>query len=412
MAETTIPNRVTIREVAKEAGVSIATVSRVLNDREDVSARTREVVARVIRERGYTANRSARHLSGGSTGLIGVLVPLLYPAYFSGIVSGAAEALHEQDLRLVLSPTGHEHDREVTLLDRLMHGVTDGALIVMPEESNDELVQLLARGYSFVVVDPLEPLAADIPSVSAAHASGADQAMQHLLGLGHRRIAAITGPNGWVATEDRRRGYHAALAAAGIMPDPALELESDFEVAPEARRADDLLFDLADPPTAIFAFNDNLAIGVLQAARARGIQVPGQLSNRRLRRYRARAISSLPDADHDPAAARRDGAYGRQPADAAPRAAAVRDVAHRARDTPGCPGIDRASPALVDLASSPGTGVDRSSSGELCVGFVAAARPPNTATASAASTRSARVFGNPTRSASKPISGGPTMKPV
>ncbi len=277
MPETTIPNRVTIREVAREAGVSIATVSRVLNDREDVSAQTREVVSRVIRERGYTANRSARHLSGGRTGLIGVLVPLVYPAYFSGIVSGAAEALHEQDLRLVLSPTGHEHDREVTLLDRLFHGVTDGALIVLPEESSDELEQLLARGYSFVVVDPLEPLAGNIPSVSAAHASGADQAMQHLLELGHRRIAAITGPNGWLATEERRRGYHAALAAAGIMPDPALELESDFEVL-GGRRAANTLLDLPDPPTAIFAFNDNLAIGVLQAARVRGVQIPGDLS--------------------------------------------------------------------------------------------------------------------------------------
>jgi LacI family transcriptional regulator len=235
------------------------------------------VVARVIRESGYTANRSARHLSGGSTGLIGVLVPLVYPAYFSGIVSGAAEALHEQDLRLVLSPTSHEHDREVTLLDRLFHGVTDGALIVLPEESSDELAQLLAQGYRFVVVDPLKPLAADIPSVSAAHASGADQAMQHLLELGHRRIAAITGPNGWLATEERRRGYHAALAAAGIMPDPALELESNFEVL-GGRLAANALLDLPDPPTAIFAFNDNLAIGVLQAARARGVQVPGDLS--------------------------------------------------------------------------------------------------------------------------------------
>ena len=233
--------------------------------------------ARVIRESGYTANRSARHLSGGSTGLIGVLVPLVYPAYFSGIVSGAAEALHEQDLRLVLSPTGHEHDREVTLLDRLFHGVTDGALIVLPEESSDELAQLLAQGYRFVVVDPLKPLAADIPSVSAAHASGADQAMQHLLELGHRRIAAITGPNGWLATEERRRGYHAALAAAGILPDPALELESNFEVL-GGRHAANTLLDLPDPPTAIFAFNDNLAIGVLQAARARGVQVPGDLS--------------------------------------------------------------------------------------------------------------------------------------
>jgi LacI family transcriptional regulator len=180
-------------------------------------------------------------------------------------------------LRLVLSPTDHEHDREVSLIDRLMHGLTDGALIVMPEESSAELERLLDEGYRFVVVDPLEPLAAKIPSVSAAHTSGADQAMQHLLGLGHRRIGAITGPSGWVATEDRRRGYHAALAAAGVLPDPALEVEADFEIL-GGRRAAEALLDLAEPPTAIFAFNDNHAIGVLQAARARGLVVPDDLS--------------------------------------------------------------------------------------------------------------------------------------
>jgi LacI family transcriptional regulator len=271
------PARVTIREVAEEAGVSIATVSRVLNGRDDVSAETREVVSRVIRDRGYTANRSARHLSAGRTGLVGVLVPLVYPAYFSAILAGAAEALHEHDLRLVLSPTDHQHDREVSLLDRLMHGLTDGALIVLPEESSEELTRLLDQGYRFVVVDPLEPLDERIPSVSAAHTSGADQAMQHLLGLGHRRIGAITGPAGWVATEDRRRGYRGALAAAGILPSPELEVESDFEIDGGLKAAGTLL-DLAEPPTAIFAFNDNHAIGVLQAARARGLRVPEDLS--------------------------------------------------------------------------------------------------------------------------------------
>src|SRR5437762_5467038 len=170
------PSRVTIREVAEVAGVSIATVSRVLNGRGDVAPETREAVSRVIREHGYTANRSARRLSAGRTGLVGVLVPLVYPVYFSSILSGAAEALHEHDLRLLLSPTDFEHEREVTLLDRLMHGLTDGALIVLPRESSEELAQLLHEGYRFVVVDPLEPLDERIPSVSAAHTSGADQA--------------------------------------------------------------------------------------------------------------------------------------------------------------------------------------------------------------------------------------------
>jgi LacI family transcriptional regulator len=271
------PSRVTIREVAEAAGVSIATVSRVLNGRDDVSPETRELVSRIIRERGYTANRSARSLSAGRTGLVGVLVPMVYPAYFAAILSGAAEALHEQDLRLLLSPTEHEHDREVSLLDRLMHGMTDGALIILPEESSEELERLLDEGYRFVVLDPLWPLNGRIPSVSAAHTSGADQAMRHLLGLGHRRIAQITGPRGWVATEERRRGYHAALADAGILPDPALEVEASPEIPP-GREAAGFLLDLPDPPTAIFAFNDNLAIGVLQAARARGLRVPEDLS--------------------------------------------------------------------------------------------------------------------------------------
>jgi LacI family transcriptional regulator len=116
-----------------------------------------------------------------------------------------------------------------------------------------------------------------IPSVSAANISGADQAMRHLLDLGHRRIAQIAGPSGWLATEDRRRGYRAALASAGILPDPALEVESIPEVDPGRDAAASLLA-LPDPPTAIFAFNDDTAIGAIQAARERGLRVPEDLS--------------------------------------------------------------------------------------------------------------------------------------
>jgi LacI family transcriptional regulator len=128
-----------------------------------------------------------------------------------------------------------------------------------------------------VVLDPLMPLDERIPSVSAAHTSGASQAMRHLLELGHRRIAQITGPRGWLATEDRRRGYSAALAAAGILADPELEVEAEPEIEGGRTGAAQLL-DLPDPPTAIFAFNDNIAIGAIQTARARGLRVPDDLS--------------------------------------------------------------------------------------------------------------------------------------
>ncbi len=220
---------------------------------------------------------TAEPANGRRTGLLGVIVPILYDLYFSALLAGAAEVAYEHETRLVLSPTLHEHAREVSLLDRLMHGVTDGALIVLPEESSAELELALDDDYPFVVVDPLMPLDERIPSVAAAHRSGADQAMGHLLALGHRRIGAITGPPGWVATEERLAGYQAALTAAGIAPDPDLVVASDYEFAPGAEAAA-VLLDVPKPPTAIFAFNDAIALGVLRAAYERGLRVPDDVS--------------------------------------------------------------------------------------------------------------------------------------
>jgi LacI family transcriptional regulator len=270
--------RPTIREIAALAGVSTATVSRVVNRSGYVSQETRRVVEQVVREHGYSANRSARGLSAGRTGLVGVTVPRIHPAYFSVIVSGVTEALYEHDMRVVLCPpTLHEHDREVSLLERLMHGTADGALLVLPEESGSELRTLMDHGFRFVVLDPRERLDARVPTVSAAHMAGADLATAHLLELGHRRIAAITGPRGWMAADERLRGYQAALAGAGVLPDPSLVIESNFQVD-GGRAAAAALLDLAEPPTAIFAFNDQLAIGAMQSALERGLRVPDELS--------------------------------------------------------------------------------------------------------------------------------------
>jgi LacI family transcriptional regulator len=270
-------SRLTIRDVAEFAGVSTATVSRVINGRAEVSDRAREAVMRVVREHGYSTNRTARGLSAGRTGLVGMNLPVVHHSYSAVILDGAAEALYEHDMRIVMCPTHHEREREVSLLERLMHGTTDGALLILPEESSDELVALRDHGYPFVIVDPHKRGDEKVPTVSAAHSSGASEAVEHLLSLGHRRIAAITGPRGWIATEGRLRGYRAALAAAGVMPDPQLEIESDFHAKGGASAAG-ALFDLSDPPTAIFAFNDMLAIGAMRAARAWGLRVPEDVS--------------------------------------------------------------------------------------------------------------------------------------
>ena len=276
-ADQPFRGRATIRDIADLAGVSIATVSRVLNDRPDVAAGTRETVLQVVREHGFTTNRGARGLSSGRTGMIGLTLPLVADAYFGPMLSGAAEALHESDMRIVLAPTLHEHDREVSLLERLMRGTTDGAILMLPEESIDELRMVQQQGFPFVVVDPREPPPDGIPCVAAMHAAGAKQATEHLLALGHRRIGAIAGTQGWYATEERLHGFRAALAAAGILLDPELVVYSDWRVERGTEAARQLLA-RSDPPTAIFGFNDNVAIGALHAAHERNLRVPEDLS--------------------------------------------------------------------------------------------------------------------------------------
>lgn len=267
----------TIRDIAQAAGVSIATVSRALNGRPDVAPHTRTAVLEVVREQGYTTDRGPRTIVRVRNGLIGVTLPIIHAGYFSYLLSGLTEALYEQDMRAVICPTQHEHDREVSLLERLMHGTTDGAILILPFESSAELKALQRAGHLFVVIDPRESLDEGIASVSAANAAGARAATQHLLDLGHRRIAAITGPVGWMATEDRLTGYHAALAGARVMPDVSLEVTSDFEIG-GGRAAAAQLFDLPEPPTGIFAFNDNLAVGAIQAATERGLRIPEDVS--------------------------------------------------------------------------------------------------------------------------------------
>jgi LacI family transcriptional regulator len=273
-ADTEGRARVTIRQVAATAGVSIATVSRVINGHSDVSAGTRQAVQRVLREHGYQAGARSRPASAG---IVGVMMPLVQHGYFAEILSGASEALYENDWRVMLCPTRHDRERETSLLERLAGGEADGAVLVLPEESAEELLVLADHGFPFVIVDPRAEVPAGIPVVCAAHSCGATHATRHLLDLGHRKIGVIGGPEGWMATQERLRGYRAALAAAGVLPDPAYIRYSNFRIDGGREEAAALL-DLPDRPTAVFAFNDSMAIGAMQQAAARGLRVPRDLS--------------------------------------------------------------------------------------------------------------------------------------
>lgn len=277
------PSRITIRQVAELAGVSVATASRALNGRGDVSTETRLAVQRVASAHGYRGRARARGVppapDGAAhwTGIVGITMPYAASTYFAAILAGAVEALSERNMRALVCPTRHQHNYERTLIEELVQSETDGAVLVLPEESPAELRALKRQGFHFVVVDPLHELDEDIPVVSAANAAGAHQATEHLLSFGHRRIAAITGPSDGLATKRRLMGYHSAQVAAGVMPDAALEVEGNFLLEGGISGAQQLL-DLADPPTAILAFNDSMAVGALQVARSRGLRVPEDLS--------------------------------------------------------------------------------------------------------------------------------------
>ncbi len=268
-----------MKDIADQVGVSIATVSRVLNGRPDVSKKTRALVLEAVRERGPVPGgaRGSRGLGGTRTGLIGVTVPVVQYEYYGQIVGGIGDALYEQGLRLVLCATRYEHVRERTMIEQLVHEASDGGLLIVPTESPDELLSLHHQGYPFVVIDPREELAGEIPTVSAANVSGAKEAVDHLVALGHRRIGAITGPRELASMEDRFAGYCAGLAAAGVLPDPDLVHRGNLDV-PSGRAAASALLSAPEPPTAIFAFNDNMAVGAIQAARDRGLEVPRDLS--------------------------------------------------------------------------------------------------------------------------------------
>jgi LacI family transcriptional regulator len=269
------PQRATIVDVAREAGVSTATVSRVLNGSATVSPRTRAVVLASIERHGLTARRRTRDRS--LRGVVAVRCPYVLDDYFGAILSAIARTLRQREKVLMLSVEALEGD-EPSLSGLLRPEITEGALLILPPEPGDVLADLRASGYPFVVVDQRTALPPDIAAVSSAHLTGARLVTEHLLQLGHTRIAAIAGPHNWIAAEDRLLGYRTALAASGrLAPEGLVREGGEPTIAHGLAAARDLLA-LPDPPTAIVAFNDKVAIGAMDAATERGLRIPGDLS--------------------------------------------------------------------------------------------------------------------------------------
>lgn len=267
---------VTIVEVARRARVSASTVSHVINGTRYVAEGTRERVLAAIDAMGYRPNALARSLRRGHSQTLGLVVPDSANPFFAEVARELEVAAFEAGFSVILCNTGNDRERERLYVNVLAKKQVDGLLVIAAEERGDAL-RAIARSRVPVVALDREPPDANVDGVLADHLTGGALATRHLIALGHRRIACIVGPNRASPSAQRAAGYRRALEEAGLPLDEALMRPGDFR--PEsgwvAARA---LLALPQPPTAVFACNDLMALGVLRAAAERGRRVPEDLA--------------------------------------------------------------------------------------------------------------------------------------
>jgi DNA-binding LacI/PurR family transcriptional regulator len=245
-------HRVTIAEIAATAGVSVPTVSKVLNGRADVSESTRRRVQQIMADRGYQ-----RRASGAQrpVGLIDMAVPGLDSPWVVDVLRGAEAEAHKVGSQIVLTTTGRAPAGDRRWLDRLATRRSDGLVLVVSEAAPEAVEQLAALHTPVVLLDPVGGSDPSFATVGATNWAGGLSAVEHLVSLGHRRIAVLSGPPQLVCSQERVEGYRAALGRAGIAVDERLVRFTDFCTS-GGRDGARTVLDLPDPPTAVFACSD------------------------------------------------------------------------------------------------------------------------------------------------------------
>jgi len=270
---TSRQRRTTLAAIAAEAGVSLPTVSKVVNGRRDVAPATRALVERLLDEHHYT--RVGQHRNR-RTGLVDLVFNDLDSPWAVEILRGAEEWGSEHQTGVAVSAVRHGDVRPASWTTGLASHDTDGVIVVISDVAQSQLDQLNRADIPLVVVDPANP-PPDLPSVGATNWAGGLTATEHLIGLGHRRIGIIAGPAGYLCSRARTDGYRSALERAGIGFDLELVRNGDFRHEGGFGRGGELL-DLDNPPSAIFAGSDQQAFGLYEAARHRGLRIPHDLS--------------------------------------------------------------------------------------------------------------------------------------
>jgi DNA-binding LacI/PurR family transcriptional regulator len=269
---------VSLKEIAKRAGVSVATVSNVVNGYRPVAEATRERVRRAVDELGYSPNLSARHLRSGRTGVIAFAIPDLNNPYFAELAEAAVREAGRHGYTVLLDYTDADRDKELLVSQGFQAQVVDGLILSPSRLDRTDVLRRTSTTPMVLVGEQVHDVPYDhiaIDNLAASHA-----AMRHLLDLGRRRIGFI----GAQADANRQpaqlrlRGYREALAAAGVGYDPRLVAITDRFGRLDGAVAMRRLTALPEPPDAVFAYNDLIAIGALRTASELGVRVPGDVA--------------------------------------------------------------------------------------------------------------------------------------
>ncbi|MER6419520.1 substrate-binding domain-containing protein [Streptomyces sp. NPDC001137] len=268
----------TLAVVAREAGVSVPTASKVVNGREDVAPETRRRVTEALDRLGYV--RRPRFDAAKVPGLVDLVVHSLDSSWSGAVLHGVEAAAHDAGLEVVVS-AGLTRTRggrpERGWLDKLIARGSSGVLFNLAELTPSQYAWLATHRIPYVLIDPVLEPPPGVVSVGAANWQGGVTATEHLLSLGHERIAVIAGHQRKMCSSARVAGYRSALASAGVRHRPEYVRHAGFDESVAHRRMLDLL-DLPEPPTAVFVCSDHMALGVYRALAVRGLRVPDDMS--------------------------------------------------------------------------------------------------------------------------------------
>lgn len=265
----------TIRDVARLADVSIATVSRVFNGSPRVSDETRRHVRLIATRVGYWPNTAARSLTTSRTSTLGVLLPDLYGEFYSEVIRGIDQAARREGYQILISGS-HADTGTLVSAARAMHGLVEGLIIMAPDGGSAQALQEIMEGIPAVLLNPpCDDGKCEV--ISIANFDGAYSVTSHLLSLGHRLIAMLKGPSGNVDSEERARGFRAAIEEAGIGSSPELEFQGDFTEG-SGYQAGRWALAQSPRPTAVVAANDYMAIGLMSALREAGLRMPEEMA--------------------------------------------------------------------------------------------------------------------------------------